>query len=315
MDLPSGINGLAGREPIAAALAVGRKGPKGAPIEKDRFHILLPDRRAESGIVGGMRDPHPSFAAFNAAEAIHRLTVPARLCHATEAECFSWRRQAQQVTVGGKALAHPKQRPVCVGNGGETDGQALRWVPAEPDKVFPGAPADWKGYQPITCPGNRCPFAQEGSGARGQGTACKPWMRFLARFDFPARADGKRLLAVSFKYTSGSWNTVRSFVGFFEALRRAAQAMGIDPADVNLMGLPVMLQLQERTDGAQQRRFPVVSIAVAGDGDIIAWIIGQRERLDSARLISSSPVVGLLEERADDIALDNDLTSAGNIPG
>lgn len=314
---PTGISGLVGKEPIAAALSVGRKGPTGAPIEKDRFHVLLPDRQASDGDrkpIGGLRLAHPSFASFNGAEVARRQVVPARLAHGTIPELFDWRRQAQQVTVAGKALVHPRQRPVCLGNGGESDGIAWRFDPADPSRRDPKVLAGWDGYRAIVCPGDRCPFAQEGTGARGQGVACKPWMRFLARFDWPRDPSGKGLPNVPFKYTSGSWNTVRSFLGLFDGFRRACQAMGVDPGTIPLFGLPVLLQLQERTDAGQQRRFPVVSISVAGDGDLIAWIAAQAERLQGARRIASTPVVGLLEEDPDRVALDHDLTSAGSIP-
>ncbi|MFA5801158.1 MAG: hypothetical protein WC911_01645 [Thermoleophilia bacterium] len=309
-DLPKGINGVTGKEPIAAALAIGKKGPSGAPIERDRFHVLLPERQAAGDIKGGIRAPHPSFASFNDAPAERRKIIPARLTHATIAECFDWRRQAQQLPVAGKALSHPRQRPVCVGNGGESDGTAWRYDPSAPDFRDPKLPPAWVGYRAIKCPGDRCPFAKPPDDRHGP--ACKPWMRFLARFDWP-RVDGKGLPNVPFKYQSGSWNTVQAFVGLFASFERSCAALGLDPSTIPLFGLPVLLQLQERTDASQQRRFPVVSISVAGDADIIGWITAQQARIQGARALPEYRVAGLLEEHPDDVAADADLISAGNI--
>ena len=258
-----GIKDLVGREPIAAALAVGIKGPSGAPTERDRFHILYPSAQLKqfgqrSGLV---REPHPSFGPFNGAPAGNRQTVKARLAHATVEECWTYSLKAQVLP----GISHPKRAPACKGDGVKAE----RYDPRE------------DVYHTIDCPHDRCQHRQAGD----KPAACKPWMRFLARFDFIRTEDGRGLPNIAFKYESGSWNTVKAFLGFFESFARNCRNLGVEPADVPLFGLPVVLQLQEKTDASQQRRFPVVTLAVSGDDDIIAWILMQRSRLDELRAL------------------------------
>ena len=56
----TGIHGVRGREPIGAALTIGIKGPRGNPIEKDRFHLLEPRESKDK-----KRKPSPLFRFFN----------------------------------------------------------------------------------------------------------------------------------------------------------------------------------------------------------------------------------------------------------
>ena len=273
----NGIAGLQGREPIAAALAVGKKGPSGAPIERDRFHVLR--SHAQTAKFGGrsglVREPHPSFPKFNAAPPEHRQSVSAVLAHATAAECWEHRLQAQVLP----GIAHPRKAPACKGDG-ET---AERWDPQREEFVT------------MACPHDRCPHRQTDG---RKPAACKPWMKFLARFSSP------KMPQLLFKYTSGSWNTVKAFLGFFESFERNCRNLGVDPATVPLFGLPVVLQLQERTDASQKRKFPVVTIAVSEDKDIIAWVMYQQQRIHE--LAALPPVAGLIETSED---RDHDLIS------
>ena len=279
---PNGIDGLQGREPIAAALSVGVKGPSGAPVDKDRFHVLVSEASPgeRQGKFTLVRPPHPSFASFNGAPAGRRQTIPAKLAHATVSECWEHSLKAQVLP----GIVHPRKAPVCKGDGV----RAERWDP------------DREDYVSMACPHDRCPHRQTDG---RKPAACKPWMRFLARFDFP-RTDGKGLPNVLFKYASGGWNTVKNFLGFFESFEKACRNLDVDPAAVPLFGMPVVLQLQERTDPAGKRRFPVVSIAVGGDMDVIAWILWQRERVKE--IAGLPPIAGLLEVIDDD---DRDLVS------
>lgn len=284
LDQPQGIVGLVGREPIGAALTVGIKGANGAPTEKDRFHIL--DARSSDAQFskrdGGtysapVRTPHPSFAAFNRADAARRTTINARLAHATIAELFEFRYSCQNA----KDLpAHPKKAPQCTGNGQ----RARRW--------------DGQDFRDIACPGEQCQFRQPGPigfGGRPEKSPCGPWMRFLARFDFPVAADGRGLPAVPFKFTSGSWNTVRNFVGFFDQFRRTCASFGVDPDTVPLFGFQVVITLTEQTNRETKSRFPVVSIAAGGEADVIAWIGQQLSRGRELRQLATRPVLALTD--------------------
>lgn len=296
---PNGIAGLVGREPIGAALTVGIKGANGAPTEKDRFHILdataalAEFKKRDGGTYSApARETHPAFTAFNTAAADRRRVIPARLAHGSIADLFEFRRQCASGAVG--IPTHPVKGPVCLGNGGDTAGVAQRW--------------DGKDYQEIVCPGDRCKFAQPGPNDRnGRPTkpACGPWMRFLARFEFPATPDGRRLPAIPFKFTSGSWNTIKNFVGFFDSFRRACEGFGLDPARVPLFGLPVLLTLTEKSNPAAQSRFPVVSIQVAGEGDLVSWIQLQLQRGEDVRRLAASAPMALIEmQEAGELAED-----------
>lgn len=287
-DPPRGIAGLTGREPIGAALTVGIKGANGAPTEKDRFHILDASaseaefqKRDGGTYKAPVRVPHPAFAVFNGAGPDRRRVVQARLAHARINDLFEYRLQCAK---SARIPAHPGKAPVCQG-----DGRAAR---------------RWDGHQylDIPCPGERCEFSQPGPpdrSGRPSRPDCGPWMRFLARFDFPATArklpDGTdqvvRLPAITFKLTSGSWNTVRNFLGFFDAFRAACAGFGVDPNAVPLFGLPVLLTLSEKTNSEAKSRFPVVGIQVAGDADIISWIEHQMQRRqDLVRLATVQPL-------------------------
>ncbi len=286
-----GIAGLTGKEPIGAALTVGKKGSNGAPTEKDRFHIMLPvattaEFKTSSGKAYSSlkRDPHPSFNTFNSAAPETRKIVPARLVHAVEKECFEYKMAAQQITVNGVLLKHPKKAPVCTGDGVH----AQRWD----EKA--------QKYVEIPCPGDRCPFTQKPASGP---TPCKPWMRFIARFDFPPNpATGRGLPSIPFKYTSASWNTVGAFKGFFDSFTNSCRGMGIDPALVPLFGLPVVLMLAKKDDPVAKTEFPIVSISVAGDGDLLAWIQFQAARLGEVRkMIGMVPALTDPEQQEPDV--------------
>lgn len=290
---PEGIAGLEGREPIGAALTVGIKGANGAPMEKDRFHILAPDavlaeysKRDGGSYKAPKRELHPAYLSFNGAAPERRRIIPAALAHATIAELFEFRLQAQS---GAKGIpAHPKKAPVCRGNG-ET---AIRW--------------DGTDFKSLPCPGEKCPYSQptQINGKPGK-PACGPFMRFLARFDFPVSADGKRLPSIPFKFTSAGWNSTRNFVGFFDAFRKACAGFGIDPNQVPLFGMPVSLILNEKTNPETQARFPVVSIQTAGDADVIGWIQSQLARGESVRKLARSAPIALAALSSDEeLAVD-----------
>ena len=148
-----GIEGLTGREPIGAVLRIGIKGPKGAPVNRDRFYIVAPKRDNT-----GCRPLHPAFGGYHKAAPEHRRSLECVLVHAGEADCFGY----QLMCYRAKGLeSHPDGFPSCSGDGH----QARRW--------------DGSDWQDIPCPGEHCRFRQEGSGNRGVGRACKPDIRLL----------------------------------------------------------------------------------------------------------------------------------------
>lgn len=326
LDTPSGIAGFEGREPIAAAVAMSVKDPRnGAPSKKDRFHIMTSDltQKEYSKATGGTykapaRDLHPSFAAFNnladprlleahpdlpadeiakrkaryAAELLQRRQIPARIAHVTAAECFELRLQTAKAKAwtncNGVAVPaipeHPKKGPVCIGNGEI----ANRW--------------NGRDYERIPCPGEACLYSAKGPISsytkQPEKAPCGPWMRFVARFDWP-RTEGRAPLPnLVFKLTSSGWNTAKEFKGFFDAFERACRGFGVDPATVPLFEMPILITLAERRnmETSPPSVFPVASISMRGDIDLIAWIGGQLERGAHLRQLSAaSPVIALTD--------------------
>lgn len=243
-DRPRGIAGVTGVEPVGAVLTIGIKGadPRSPPTETDRFHIVLPHEDERH-----VRPLHPAFAGFNRAAQERRVTLAGNLVHATRGACFEWYRKAQVLP---RHPPHPAKAPHCVGDGV----RAVRWT------------AD--GFHDIECPNERCEFAVAPDPRKPP--PCKPWMRFLFR---PRWATDSPLPAPLMKFTSGAWNTTKSFVGFFDHIEAQVRALGIGTC--SLYGLPFTLTLSRKTrSGDGGRAFPVVSIAP--DGDLLAWIAGQR---------------------------------------
>ena len=268
MKQPDHIEGLKGREPVGAAVTIGVKHQaKGYPIEKDRFHIVLPYE------ADGRREHHPAFNFYNAAPADKRRVLMGNLVHRTRADCFEHHLKAQ---VLGRSKAHPDRRPACIGDGVK----AIRWMGDDQDN-----------FAEIQCPNSRCEYRLT------TPPSCKPWMRFLFRL----RWNDARHPAMLVKLTSGSWNTTRNFLGFFQHIEKTARQLGIsDPA---LFGLPFTLTLVERTKASAKTRFPTVSISP--DIDPVDWF--SRQRLALLETASDRPVAlpdpdqQALETIADDL--------------
>lgn len=257
-EAPTGIVGLKGRENFGAVLSMGVKGQRGFPVEKDRFHIVWP-QEDEAGI----RPHHPQFAPFNRAGPEHRKVVLGQLVHHTKDECFqySYRCQADR-----RLPAHPKKVPACRGNGAT----ALRW--------------DGDDFREIPCPAEKCEFRQPISDKKGP--PCKPWMRFGFRLVWRDRASD--LPTPATKFTSGGWNTIKNFLGFFEAIERAAEGLGF--ADYSLMGFRFSIQLVEKKGPAQ--RFPTAVIVPLDDP--IEFLMQQVEHRQQ---IAARPTVAALTDR------------------
>lgn len=120
------IEGVTGRIPVGAVLTIGTKGPSGAPTDRDRFYIKVPDSTE------GERACHPSFGPYNTARCSActkdgkadrscprcvsmRQTIRCVLVHASPSDCFEWNRKAQKI-MGGGFRNHPKL-PACTGDG------------------------------------------------------------------------------------------------------------------------------------------------------------------------------------------------------
>ena len=223
-----GIDGVEGKEPVMAVLSLGIKEKnKGFPIERDRFHIVMP-READ-----GVRALHPAFTAFNSAPADKRKVISGNIVHAAMKECFEWHRK-KQTNQQGKM--HPNGIPFCVGDGKS----ATRWMGK-----------DANDFQVIECPNEKCEFAMTEDGAK----KCKPWMRFL----FRVRWSNNSLPTGLFKFSSQSWNNVQAWIGFFDYVIGVAKRLGIESP--SLFGLPFTMTLAEGTKPSIKARFPIVNIS------------------------------------------------------
>lgn len=283
----SGIPGLTGRRSVSCALTVGKKGANGAPTEKDRFHLLTGDaddaefsKRDGGTYKAPMRKGHPDYEAFNAASAQYRKSIPAVLYHLRVEQAWEHRYNCGSgpVAVERGIPAHPKKAAVCKGDGVNAD----RWNGRE--------------YVRIPCPGDACPLRLPGPNFQGRPSKppCGPWMRFIARTAW--HRDGKQLRDNTFKYTSGGWNSAAEFKGFFEEFNGICTGFGVDPRDVPLFGMPVRLTLSERTNVEAKSRFPVVTIAIDGELDMVAWIGHQLQTRETIkRMAMAAPVPALTD--------------------
>ena len=241
---PNGIAGLEGSEAVGAVLALGVKGPSGAPVQRDHFHLVVPHAD-----ISDRRPHHPAFGAFNSAPGELRRTVQGHLVHRTSGECFESHLRTY-VRKGGPR--HPSRRPFCVGDGVK----ATRWDERTDD-----------GFEEIDCPHDRCEFRQ------GMQPQCKPWMRLAFRIGWRAGS----MPSVLVRFNSGSWHTTRAVLGFFKEIERQAAAFRV--TDYSLAGIGFWLTVQEKTSKAGGgRRFPVVTMTP--DYDPAAFFAAQLDWQD-----------------------------------
>jgi hypothetical protein len=265
-----GIAGLHGKDPHGAVVTIGHKGPKGNPIDTDRFFIVVTQE------VDGVRREHPSFASFNGAahpsllmerlnngdpnpnynpskhayELASRQRIRGNLVHSEVADCFEMSLKAQ---VLNGIPSHPAKAPACMGNGR----QAQRW--------------NGKAYVDIPCPNEACEFRQR---VGDKPTPCKPWMRFSFRISWPEKST---LPAMLVKFTSGSWNNASAFKGFFDYIANQAAALGL--THYSLYGLPFEMTLtkKKRSGDAGGRAFPIITITPTQD--IVSFLAAQQVQL------------------------------------
>lgn len=285
----SGILGLQGREPIGAMVTVGTKGPRGNPIDKDRFHIVevAPD-------ANDRKPHHPAFAFFNGLPAEKRRMLRGNLVHATTAECFEHHLK-NQVKPGGKS--HPLRMPFCVGDGVK----ARRWMGGDVDD-----------FQDIECANERCEYRVTGG---AKPTPCKPFMRLTFRLAWDEMtqaalaAKGRPALpSMIVRYTSGGWNTTRNVLGFFQQFEHTAESLGIPNA--KLFGLPFTMQLGERTNPQRQSRFAVVTLSPAMD--LIEFLGAQRKQLDALGAVPKhEALTDQSQQEPEVVAGDYDVVSGG----
>lgn len=269
IDRPRGIGGdRFAVEPIGAVLRVGQKGPRGNPVERDRFTIAQPHE------VDGVRPLHPSFEVFNKSDASKRRYVRANLVHASLRDAFDLQRMAFRLP---NHPSPPGRHPGCQGDGSS----AVRYVESEE-------------FQTIPCPADLCEFAQAG--------ICKIRLKVLFRPNW----NDARWPAPLMAYSSRGEHMLSSIYGLWDHVAGLAASVGLlpeKPAEtegykaleeygVPMFGMPFSMSLTEKTQ--PKRRFPVV--VFAPDGDLVNWMLSvkeQRAELSEGRaplaLASGSP--------------------------
>ena len=232
-----GIIGVTGSEPIGAALTIGRKGDRGFPVQKDRFHIMEPHEGADR-----RRAPHTAFGWYNAAAPERRRMIRGTIEQASWDRCLEQRNAAHRpnpAVLQGPAPKIPNRRPWCTGDGAT----ASRYLDRK------------QAWCEIACPGAGCAHRVK-SGKRPAD--CKPTTRFLFRLSFSAAVMARyQPPSPVVIYRSGGWHTYRALLGLRESLDRAADAMGIP--GYSPMGYSFTLYLSEKT--AEGQRFPVITVS------------------------------------------------------
>jgi hypothetical protein len=255
------IEGLVGRIPVGAVLTIGTKGPSGAPTDRDRFYLKVPDS------ADGERTCHPSFGPFNTAKPELRQTMRCVLVHASPADCFEWHRKAQKI-MGGGFRNHPKL-PACTGDGK----RAKRLVLLSDGAVQ---------HQDIPCPNNLCEYAQAPAKGKPQ---CGPWMRLL----FQPVWQTDKLPTPLIKFTSQSWHTISGLVGMFDHIAEQAAQLGV--ASPSLYGLSFDMILVTKTDPVKKTSFPVVRFSPTVN--LQAFLLAQQAT--RKQLADAPQYVGLLD--------------------
>jgi len=235
------IDGLDGNQPVGAALTIGTKGDLGFPVDRDKLYFKTPI------MADGVRDPHPAFKAWHKnASPEQRKTIRGNIVHASRSECFEHYLRNQS----RKGHNPPNKQPYCTGDGKV----ATRWVDG-----------DWKV---IPCPHELCEFRL------GNVKACKPFARLL----FMPGWDAGTLPSLLTKFTTGSWNTVRNLVGFFEYAESQAAQCGIEHP--NFFGLPFVLELTKKTSARAKTAYPVMTITPTMS--LVDFFAHQRKQLEAA---------------------------------
>jgi hypothetical protein len=286
-----GIKGIKGKEPIGAVLSQGIKGPRGNPIEKDRFHLLQPNpvQETRAGRKMLVRYHHPWFQSFNEAPPEMRRTVIGQIVHATEEECFTYRLQAYQVQ--GQPH-HPRKMPFCVGDG-------------ETAERYRGLVNGEHKFEKIQCPHDKCEFRQRPRTSRGLGPpGCKPWGKLLFRIGWR----GGNLPTMLCMWHTGGWNSVQSCVGFFEEIERQGRMVMGHGRPLNLGGFGFTLTAGEKTNPEEGTRFPVVTFAPLSDPiEFFMAQVDRGQKLESAlgpRPALPAPPVTVLDRTEEENSMD-----------
>lgn len=292
-DIPRGTPSIASRQPLAVAVATGRKGDRGSPVDRHRFFLV--NARADGKGKDAVRHPHPAFPGFNAlatddaTRAAHdakRASLRGILVHASEAECF-WTNYRAQTLPGHE---HPKMAPSCQGNAD----RAQRWMPAT------GAYAD------IPCPGDQCQYRQPGMrNGRETRSPCTPYACLVFQLRF------ENMPCLLAKYESRGHGTSGQIKGFFEDIARQAAALHVD--NPSLYGIPFVLDLSQRSNAAKQAKWFEVTMSTDFPPGMTLQQFLLLQATERGQLVSKAPL--LIGQSPTVIDVMTDDGEAGNIGG
>jgi hypothetical protein len=263
-----GVGGLRPREPIGCVLEVVQK----VPDKDGKWRVIRPftgggeGARWSFGIFGSspsatmqrgsatvpIREPHPSFHAFNTAHPDLTAMVNCLIVHAREEGCLKYHRGAFQAPPGSK---QPERGWWCRGDGQHAE----RWEGA--------------GLKAISCLADKCQYSIDGSGPKGrdgvgQGVWCKKNMTFIAQFVWLRKdTPWPRLV---FQLGSKSGANLDAAVGLFASVREQAANLGVP--DVSFTGLPVTLTAGEHFQKRKGRHYPLVGFSLAAP--VHEWLAG-----------------------------------------
>lgn len=221
-------------------IRMGEKKKEGfGVVGKGMFHLC--DFRAVGNGTNARSVPHASFGSYNGAPEDRRRTLWGNLVHAqfvapqrlgTIGACYT---RFRADTLPGIALGSVQgNRPACTGDGVF----ATRWNPRT------------KGFDEIGCPGDLCEFRQ----ADGDNMPpCKRSSSLVFQLRWPAKYPFPCLNA--FIETAGSWSFAsQQWWGFYTHIKQQWAEIVGDGSTPDVYGLPIRLQLVERTSLGSKRK-------------------------------------------------------------
>ena len=244
---------------------MGRKGDRGGVVEKDRFHLCT--GRASGAGMKAVSDPHPSFAAFNGAEARYRQELRGTPIHALGGAWAARRRLDLE-----PLRCCPPPRP----RGPAWDAPVLLWrrrpCASLGARQVDGHRLSWRRL-PV-------PAAPAGGEERGDGLQADLHLVFPAPL-----AGGRRSRPLpscpAFIESGGPWSyATMQWWGFYQGIQAQWVQMG-GAGEPDLYGLPIRLSCSAgRSPAAALRWVPELYTDFAAGQTLqgfLAWRAAQAE--------------------------------------
>ena len=292
-------------EPVGASITVGRKGPNGNPVDKDRYFIQ--SARADGSGREGRKYPHPDFEQFNVvyqgdnaqdktAHNSKRRTIRGVLVHSRQDDCHESRLQAYMLPdMPANDKKELGRRPACGGNGTI----AMRWNPKD------GC------HTQIDCT-PACPYLRRPE--RGQ-PPCTVFSRLFFQLRWAPIKDAAGNMVPSplstplVQYASKGWETSETIKGMFEHVRQQAMELGVKYVD--FYGLPFRMTLEDRTGSGSRFQVSTFTLDFDGGRNLQGWLLEKaqrREQMNNQRAymqITSREAQDMIPEIINDLSVGN----------